>query len=139
MVNQNIITAKISHVNGYLSRLSEKCNINLEEFLSNKDIQDIIIFNLQNSIQGCIDLSSHIVSDNGWEIPGTTAGLFDILYEKKVITEDMSKIMRSMVGFRNLIAHEYAELDKEKVYNIFQHKQEDFNKFLKQIIQYANL
>ena len=47
--------------------------------------------------------------------------------------------MRSMVGFRNLIVHEYAGLDMNKVYAIFSSRLSDFNNFLREISVYAKL
>ena len=41
--------------------------------------------------------------------------------------------MRSMAGFRNLIVHEYAELDMEKVHEVFTKRLGDFDKFLREI------
>jgi len=139
MVNRDVVVAKIANVQRSLDRLKEKQGIALKEFSMDRDIQDIVLLNLQTAIQSCIDLASHIVSDNNWGIPGSLAGLFDILYEKKVITNDTRKIMRSMVGFRNLIVHEYTELDMNKVYDIFSNRLNDFNGFLKEISTYAKL
>lgn len=139
MVNRDVIVAKFANIQKNLDRLKEKQGVELKGFSMNRDIQDIVLLNLQTAIQGCIDIASHIVSDNNWGIPGSLAGLFDILYEKKVITDDTRKIMRSMVGFRNLIVHEYAGLDMNKVYTIFSSRLTDFNSFLKEVSLYAKL
>lgn len=139
MVNRDVITAKISNIQKSLDRLKEKRGVDLEEFSRNRDVQDIVLLNLQVAIQGCIDIASHIISDDNWTIPGSLAGLFDILCEKKVVEEDIREIMRSMVGFRNLIVHEYAGLDINKIYDIFKNKLGDFNKYLKAISIYAKL
>lgn len=63
----------------------------------------------------------------------------DRLKEKRGVEEDIREIMRSMVGFRNLIVHEYAGLDTNKIYDIFKNKLGDFNKYLKAISIYAKL
>lgn len=139
MVDKSIITAKMANIKKNLDRLKEKQGLDSREFHTNKDIQDIVLLNLQAAIQGCIDISSHIISDNDWGVPGSLAGLFDILAEKKVISEEMKKIMRQMVGFRNLIVHEYAEMDMDKVYSVFTNRLVDFNNFLKEISIYAKL
>lgn len=139
MVNREVIVEKIAHIQRNLDRLKEKQGIDVKKFSLDRDIQDIVVLNLQTAIQGCIDLASHIVSDNNWGIPGNLGGLFDILCEKKAITDNTREIMRSMVGFRNLIVHEYAGLDMDKVYTIFNNRLSDFNKFLKEISLYAKL
>ena len=137
MVNRDIIVAKMAHIQKNLIRLKEKQGVAAGDFLKDKDIQDIVLLNLQAAIQGCMDIAGHIVSDNNWGVPGSMAGLFDILCEKKAISDGTRKVMRSMVGFRNLIVHEYVELDMRKVYEIFNEKLSDFNGFLKEISLYS--
>lgn len=139
MVNRDMVVAKLVNIQRSLDRLKEKQGIELNGFSKDRDIQDIVILNLQTAIQGCIDIASHIISDNNWGVPGSLAGLFDILCEKKVISDDIRNIMRSMVGFRNLIVHEYAGLDMNKVYVLFSSRLSDFNLFLKEISVYAKL
>ncbi|MBU1121928.1 MAG: DUF86 domain-containing protein [Candidatus Omnitrophota bacterium] len=139
MVNQAVIIAKMDNIRRNLGRLKEKQGITLENFSKDRDAQDIVLLNLQAAIQGCIDISSHIISDNNWGVPGSLGGLFETLYEEKVISEQICKIMRGMVGFRNLIVHEYAGVDMEKVYDIYIHRLGDINSFLKEIITYAKL
>jgi len=139
MVDKAVITVKIANVKKNLDRLKEKQAIGQKEFLADRDIQDIVLLNLQAAIQGCVDIASHIISDNGWGVPGSLAGLFDILNDKKVITDEIKNIMRQMVGFRNLIVHEYAELDMERVYSVFSGRLGDFTNFLKEVILYSKL
>lgn len=139
MVNRDVIIAKIDNIQRSLDRLKEKQGLTVESFSNDRDIQDIALLNLQVAIQGCIDIASHIISDNNWGVPGSLGGLFDILYEKKIITCKTKEIMRSMVGFRNLIVHEYIRLDMTRVYAVFSSQLDDFAEFLKEISLYAKL
>lgn len=139
MVNKEVIIAKMSNIQKSLERLKEKQGLDIKGFSTDRDIQDIVLLNLQTAIQGCADIASYIISDNNWGVPGSMAGLFDILCEKKVISEMTKRIMRSMVGFRNLIVHEYSKLDMGKVYALFTGQLSDFNNFLKEITKYAKL
>lgn len=139
MVNQDIIKAKINHIENNLQRLKEKQNISLDELRKNIDLQDIILHNLQLSIQGCIDLDSHIISDEGWTVPDTLAGLFDILAKHKIISEESNEKLKRMVGFRNIVIHEYGTIDLNKVHSILEEDIKDTYLFLKQICTYAKI
>ncbi len=139
MVNQDIIKAKISHIENNLQRLREKQNVSLDELKRNVDEQDIILHNLQLSIQGCIDIVSHIISDEGWAIPGTVGGLFDILTKHKIISEELNERLKKMIGFRNVIVHEYETVDLEKVYKILNEDIKDIYALVKQICIYAKI
>jgi uncharacterized protein YutE (UPF0331/DUF86 family) len=139
MVNHNIIKVKISRIEISIERIKEKNTISFKEFKNNLDTQDVVLYNLQIAIQGCIDLAGHIVSDQGWPAPDTSAGLFDILKKHKIIPEQLTKNLRKMAGFRNLIIHEYANIDLEKVYNILHNDIRDIMLFLKYICVFAKL
>ena len=51
----------------------------------------------------------------------------------------MTEIMKKMVGFRNIIVHEYDEIDLDKVYRILANSLSDFDEFLKKIAIFAKL
>ena len=139
MVNPNIVKAKISHIEKGLQRLKLKQNITLDAFKNNPDLQDIILHNLQLSIQGCIDIASHIISDEGWIVPGTLTGLFDILTEHEVISGELNERLKKMVGFRNIIIHEYEDIDLDIVYMILTKNIGDIYLFLKQVCDYCRV
>lgn len=139
MVNQSIVKAKVSGIEANLGRLKEKKNIALAELKANKDMQDIILHNLQLSIQGCIDIASHIISDQGWEVPDTLAGLFDILLRHKIISAQLNERLKKMVGFRNIIVHEYGTIDLNKVHQILTRDIKDIYSFLKRVCSYAKI
>lgn len=71
MVDRDIIMSKIINIQKSLHRFKEKQKISREEFLKDIDVQDIVLLNLQNAIQGCVDIASHIISDNNWGVPGS--------------------------------------------------------------------
>jgi len=139
MVNKNIIKVKISHINQCLERLRGKRPLAKNLFLKDKDLQDIILHNLQTAIQGCIDIASHIVSDEGWEIPSTVIGLFDVLLKNRALTKKTAETLKKMAGFRNIIVHEYEDIDLNKVYDIFKNNLPDFTAYLKEIIKFTKL
>ena len=137
MVNQGIVISKISHIENNLQPLKKKQKITLEELKKNSDLQDVILHNLQLSIQGCIDLASHIISDEGWMVPDTLAGLFDVLSKHKIIPEELNDRLKKMVGFRNIIIHEYGTIDLNKVHSILTQDMQDIYSYLKLICVYA--
>ena len=85
MVNKSVILKKISHIRHSLSRLNEKKNVTFECFKNNLDTQDVVIHNLQLAIQGCVDIGSHIISDEGWGVAGSLSEIFYILQDKGII------------------------------------------------------
>ena len=100
MVDPALVLRKISRVRNNLSRLRKREKISLKSFKEDLDIQDIVLHNLQLTIQGCIDIGSHIISDEGWGIVGSLSEIFYILREKGVINSELAEKMISMEKFQ---------------------------------------
>lgn len=139
MVNSFVILKKIAHIRHNLSRLKEKKNISLTTFKEDLDIQDIVLRNLQLAIQGCIDIGSHIISDEGWGVAGSLNEIFYILQDKGVISARLVEKMVSMVGFRNILVHEYEVVNLDIVYNILQTRLGDIEEFLLAVVEYFRM
>lgn len=80
--------------------------------------QDALLLNLQRACQTTIDMAMHVVKTKQLGIPNTTTDVFEILYDQKVISLKLYESMRSMVGFRNIMVHDYTELDLNIVKSI---------------------
>lgn len=118
MVDKPLILRKIDRIETYLKQIRQKKDPGIEAFKKDKDIQGIVLFNLIQSIQSCIDIGTHIISDSGWEMPGSQADIFETLAQKKVITKPLAGKMIKMTGFRNRIIHEYEKIDLKIVYEV---------------------
>jgi uncharacterized protein YutE (UPF0331/DUF86 family) len=135
MIDKNVIVDKASRVERHLKRIREKRNVDLNQFLDDIDLQDIVLFNLQISIQNCIDIASHIISDDELGVAGSTSEIFYILQENGYIDSKLTDKIISAVGFRNLVAHEYGNLDLKIVYKIVHEDIEDIASFIKAILK----
>jgi uncharacterized protein YutE (UPF0331/DUF86 family) len=139
MVNKSVVYKKISHVRHNLSRLREKNGISLENLKTDLDAQDIILHNLQLAIQGCIDIGAHILADEGWGVAGSVNETFYILQDMNVIPPELAEKMVAMVGFRNILVHEYETINFEIVHNIIANRLTDIEKFLLAVVHHFNL
>jgi len=118
VINPNIIPKKIVFIRDHLDRVRTQKNCSQEEFLGDRNRQDIVCFNLMQAVQACADLANHLVSDQGWGIPGSYGETVEILVRERVINERQGETYRQMVAFRNRITHQYAETDFREVYEV---------------------
>jgi uncharacterized protein YutE (UPF0331/DUF86 family) len=79
MVDRSNISRKVSSVEEHLRRIKALPLTSLDVFKKETNTQDVLLFNLTQAIQNCIDIAAHIVSDEGWGVPGTQSEMFDIL------------------------------------------------------------
>jgi len=137
LVDKPLILRKIEKIEKYLKQVRQKQDHGLELFRKDQDLQSIVLFNLIQSIQACVDIGAHIISDSGWEAPGSQADIFVILAQNKIISKQLSQGMIKMVGFRNRIVHEYEKIDLRIVYivyDVWQKNSKDVDKFCKSVV-----
>ena len=118
MIDKEIILAKASAVAKHLRRLQEKAEIDLPMFLRDTDSQDVALFNIQMAVQNCIDIAAHIISESGLGVPASYNEMFYTLEENGYFDKTLTEKMVKSVSFRNLIVHEYAKLDLDRVHHI---------------------
>lgn len=135
MVDSDVIIAKASSIKRHLDRIFVKRKTDLETFLNNIDIQESVLFNIQMAVQNCTDIASHIISDEGYGVPGSTNDMFYILEENGYLNHDMVEKMVKAVGLRNLIVHEYSKIDLATIFEITQKDISDLNTFLQAIFR----
>lgn len=98
----------------------------------------LILHNLQVAIQCCVDLASHVVSDERWEIPTNMPDCFRILASHRVIPRPLAERFMDLARFWNRIVHEYAHLEMGKVRRALG-RLGDFDRFRKQVARFSKL
>jgi uncharacterized protein YutE (UPF0331/DUF86 family) len=134
-MKNDVILNKISIIERCLKRINEEYNnnpVNLENFTK----QDSIILNIQRACEAAIDLGMHVVAEKKLGIPQTSRETFDLLQKNNIITMDLCKGLKAMVGFRNIAVHDYQEVNLEIVQKIIEKHINDFKVYTEQILAY---
>lgn len=72
----------------------------------------------------------HIVSEKKLGIPQNSRDGFEVLNKNNIISDDLTKTLKSMVGFRNIAVHDYRKINVKIVEMIIEKHLEDFNEFI---------
>ena len=118
MVKHSVLLSKIEHINRHLSRLRPYSRLRLEHFLESPNAQDIVEYNLFQAINHLIAMMEHIVVDEEYGLPQSAADAAVILKSKKIFTAKDADLVKKMVGFRNVVGHDYIHLDKRIVHTV---------------------
>ena len=116
MVDSEIVLEKLRHIRAALQRIADKNPRSRDELFGNPDTQDVVLRNMQNALQGCLDIASHIVADEGWGQPTRSTDFLKILGERKVIPAPSAQSLVRLIKFRNILVHEYTSLDLDKTW-----------------------
>lgn len=68
-------------------------------------------FTFVNAIEACIDMAQHLASSEGWGPPHSNAESMRVLGRNGVLTADVAEEMVLAVGFRDVLVHQYADVD----------------------------
>jgi uncharacterized protein YutE (UPF0331/DUF86 family) len=130
LIDPDLIIAKASSVRGHLDRIAAKTEGGLEAFLANIDLQEVVAFNLHLAVENCIDIAAHIISENGWGVPGSASEMFLQLEKHGMLDAELTAKMIKAIGLRNLIVHEYARINLKLLFEIARKDIHDLNTYV---------
>ena len=133
MTNLAIIENKISSVKKYLKILERYKKYSKKEIEEDIDIRGAIERYLYLVSQATIDLAEAVIAYKNFRKPTTMGETFLILNEENIISAELTDKMVKMVGFRNIVVHDYEKINYDIVYEILQRGLKNINDFLKKI------
>lgn len=74
-----------------------------------------IKYTFVTAIEACVDVAQHICATEGWGPPADNGDAVRLLGQHGVLTPELATSMRKAVGFRNVLVHDYIEVDDEIV------------------------
>ena len=122
----------------YTTKLRELQTTDLREYVRNYLIHKSVERLLETAIQTCLDIGRHLIASEGWRYPEENKEVFRVLADEQVIPRELLARLEDMAGFRNVLVHEYAEIQHRKVYDNLKHDLGDFDKFASAIVTYLN-
>ena len=133
-LNIDKIYSKFRDIRESIDRLTAFKDISLEEFLNDQDKQDIASFRLIVATEAAIDMCLHIAAKAFKVVPEEYAGCFKLLCDHGLIDQDISIRLGQMARFRNLLVHQYWEIDYSRMYEIITGSDVgDLDEFIRQI------
>ncbi len=136
---KNTVLDKIQNISEYikyLKQVKKEVGDNRKLFIDDFHYFGLAERYFQLAIQSIIDTVQLIVIEEGFKKPEDNHEAISVLFDNKVLTEGMAEKLEGVVGFRNLLVHEYGKIDKSKLYDYLQDNIDDLVEFKKEIIKY---
>lgn len=138
MISSDVINAKINLIDQNIRLLNEIGAQGYENFSHNfRDIQ-AAKHSLQESIEACLDIGSHIIAEKGFRRGDDYKDIFNVLEEEIIIDTELSEKLQEMAKFRNLLVHRYGEIDTIRLFAIMVNDLNDIQVFVKRILKYIS-
>ncbi len=135
-IDKTLIMTKLSKLKQYIKYLKDIGKASLKDFKTDFMISGAAERYLQVSIECVIDIGNEIISLLQLRRPERYRDIPSILAEAGIIPEDFENLMASMIGFRNLLVHDYASINLDLVYEFLQTKISDFEIFSRYIAKW---
>jgi uncharacterized protein YutE (UPF0331/DUF86 family) len=97
--------------------------------------QDAIALNLQRACEQCIDLANYTIRMRELGLPKESRDAFRLLADNRVIPREFASRLEGMVGFRNVLLHEYQRLDINLMVDVIEHRLGDLLQFTDSIVE----
>ena len=125
MLDKNVFVTRIEQIDKHLDKISTYKKLSYENFLEDTNAQDIVEYNLFQIVNHLINIVQHTVVEEDYGLPQSAYEASQILCQKGILDEDDLEIIKKMIGFRNIVGHDYISINKEVVYFILTKGTED--------------
>ncbi len=133
-VDKTLIKEKLQKIDEFIKRI-EVMDFNEDQFLSNVDYQDLLIFRLQQAVEISIEVATHIIASLNLDKPETARSSFEVLAKNKVITEELANKLMLAASFRNIVVHKYQDIDFKQVFHDYKEDLNSLKQFISEIIK----
>lgn len=137
MVRQEVIRRRLDRMKSHLKVLRQLRDTDRSSFVADPITYGAAERFLQLSIESINDIGAHIVAEMGLGPVDRYRDIASAFADRGWVDEDQRETWLKMIGFRNILVHDYLEIDRHLVYDVLQDHLNDieslahaFNRFL---------
>jgi len=131
-MGEQFIAQKLESLRRCIQRVESKLPDSVETLLTDLDAQDIVSLNLTRALQMSVNIASHWLAGHSKSTaPKTMEEAFEALANSGTIGPELAVRMQNLAGLRNLIIHNYDDVNWEIVFAICHYHLADFREFAK--------
>ncbi len=131
-MSDEVVRAKAAVIDRCLVRVRNTWGANPAR-LADQDVEDVLVLNLQRACEACISMAMHVVARKRLGLPQESKEAFAMLEQAGVLDPELGQRMKDMVGFRNVVVHEYQKLDRAVLRRILEERLPDFEMFCRAV------
>jgi uncharacterized protein YutE (UPF0331/DUF86 family) len=137
-VKPPIVKARIRKIEECVADLQGIRELPARVFFENRSVRAAAERLLQVAIQSVLDIGSHIIAERGFREADAYAEIIDILGEEGVLPKRFAARIRGMAGLRNILVHDYLEVDPTELRKHLE-RLKDFERYCLYVIEHLRL
>jgi uncharacterized protein YutE (UPF0331/DUF86 family) len=136
MVRPEVIQKRLEKLEEYLAILEKIKKYSREEFLADPERYGSAERFLQLSIEALDDMGNHLVADSELGVIDSAADIPRLLHEHGHVDAALQETWVRMIGFRNILVHDYLDIDRSIVYDALQSRLKDIRALMRIFAQF---
>jgi uncharacterized protein YutE (UPF0331/DUF86 family) len=118
MLRPEVIRKRLAKVEEYLTILRGLQRYTRDEFLAEPEKYGSTERFLQLTLEALTDLGSHVIAEQDLGVVDAASDIPRLLREHGDLTDSQRDTWIRMIGFRNILVHDYLDVDRQVVYEV---------------------
>jgi uncharacterized protein YutE (UPF0331/DUF86 family) len=127
MVRPEVIRKRLQQLDEYLQILRSMQSYSWPEFRDDPEHYGATERFLHLAIESINDMASHVVAEEQWGTVDQYSDLPRLFANEGWIDDGQRDQWVRMIGFRNVLVHDYLDVDREIVYSVLQEDLDDLD------------
>ena len=135
MVDRERVLAKLDELDRYVGELR---TIAPDRFESYRELEKkrACERTIQMCVEVVVDTCALLVIGLRLGLPGEPNDLFEKLARHGAISSGIAETLQQMKGLRNILVHEYGDVDDERIFRVIRDRLGDFEVFKREILTF---
>lgn len=134
-VSKDLVAKKLDFLNDQIHKI-DNMSFDQDAFVKDADIHDLLVFRLQQAVETCIDIATHIIAGLDVTQKETAKDAFSFLGEKGIISKTLALNMGKAADFRNRVVHGYNDFDFRLLFKDYKKDLADLRQFGSEILKF---
>lgn len=138
MVDREIVAHRVAALRLNARRLAEIVSRGRDRFSTDEDLYLKAERCLQLAIQSMLDIGTHIIADQGLAVPTGYEQVIPELGRAGILPAELVERLAGVAGLRNILVHEYLEVDHGRMFDELRGGLEDFEGFAVAVTEFVS-
>ena len=130
------IQRKLEALQTYITRVRGYAPVTADTLRTNVEVSGVVERNLQLASEVVLDVANQLIAEFRFRTPDTYKESIVILGEAGVLQKEFADNFSGIAGFRNILVHNYMDIDYAKVADKVNNRLDDFETFAKSVAKY---
>jgi len=136
MIDHELIKDRIKRLRSYIEELRLFAHMPYKEYMGSflhiRSAERI----LQLIVDTAVEINDHLLVESGQPAPPDYASSFINLVRIKLLTPEDAKSLSESTGLRNLLVHEYAVVEAQRVFDTIPQAIDEYTRYCKAVLKF---